>query len=226
VSLYGGYSESFFPPPALLNADSLAGDAAFQPEKGVQYEVGIKTSTYDERLSATFAVFDLTRENVLTADPLDIDLSVQTGEQRSRGIELDARGTVFSNLDIIATLTVLDAEVTEDNRFEIGNRLPNTSRLSGSLWAKYQVEQGRFQNMKLGIGVFAQSERQGNLSNSYTAPGFYRVDAFVSYPFNDHVDFSLNIKNLFDRDYIASALGNTINPAEPLSVLARILLRY
>jgi len=226
VSFYASYTESFFPPPALFNPDSLADDAPFEPENGVQYEIGVKTAFLDERFFATLAAFNLTRENVLTADPFDPDLSVQTGEQRSRGVELDVRGAVLPNLDIVATYTYLDAEITEDNQFAVGNRLPNTSRHSGSLWAIYQFERGALSGLEIGAGAYGQSSRQGNLANSYTADGFVRFDAYASYPITRHVAASINIKNLFDEDYIAAALGNTINPGEPLTVLARLDLRY
>jgi len=226
VSFYTSYTESFFPPPALFNPDSLADDAPFEPEKGVQYEVGVKTSLLDDRFFATLAAFNLSRENVLTPDPSDSDLSVQTGEQRSRGIELDFRGAIVPDLNIVATYTYLDAEITEDNQFAVGNRLPNTSRHSGSLWAMFDFQQGALRGLELGAGAFAQSSRQGNLGNTYTADGFVRVDAFASYPITPNVAVSLNIKNLLDKDYIAAALGNTINPGDPLTVLARLDLRY
>lgn len=227
ISFYANYTESFFPPPALFNPDTLAGDAPFEPENGVQFEVGVKGSFLDDRFFATLAAFDLSRENVLTADPDDPDLSVQTGEQRSRGIELDVRGSVLvPNLNIVATYTYLDAEIVEDNRFAVGNRLPNTSRHSGSLWAVYNFDRGGLNGLELGVGGFAQSSRQGDLGNTYTADGFSRIDAYASYRISPRVGLSINIKNLLDEDYIAAALGNTINPGEPLTVLARLSVRY
>jgi len=39
----------------------------------------------------TVSLFDLTRQNVLTADPGNNRFSVATGEIQSRGIELEAR---------------------------------------------------------------------------------------------------------------------------------------
>jgi len=226
LSLYASYTESFFPPPALFNPDSLANDEPFEPERGIQYEVGVKTSLLEERFFATMALFELTRENVLTADPFDPDLSVQTGEQRSRGVEVDLRGTLLPNLNIVATYTYLDAEITEDNVFAVGNRLPNTSEHSGSLWAMFNVDRGALNGLELGAGAYAQSSRKGNLANSYAVDSFVRLDAYASYPLTPKVAVSLNVKNLLDEDYIAAALGNSINPGEPRTLLARLDLRF
>lgn len=69
ISLYASYSQSFRPSIGR-NSDN----EPFEPTKGTQYEVGIKTELLDGRLSATLAAYNLTRTNVLTPDP-DPDLA-------------------------------------------------------------------------------------------------------------------------------------------------------
>ena len=65
----------------------------------------------------TAAVFELTQQNVLTADPTNVIFSVQTGEVRVRGIELEARGNVTRELEIIGAYSKLDPKVTKSNRW-------------------------------------------------------------------------------------------------------------
>ncbi|MHC5824400.1 MAG: TonB-dependent siderophore receptor, partial [Nostoc sp.] len=77
VSLYASYSRSF---EQVTGADK--NDSLFQPQLGTQYEVGVKTDLFDNKLSATLALYELTLTNILTTDPTDPDYSVQTGEQR------------------------------------------------------------------------------------------------------------------------------------------------
>ena len=81
ISLYGSYTRSFQP----VTGRSFDGDL-FQPERGTQYELGLKADITN-RLSANLAFYDLTRTNVGTADLVNPSFSIQTGEQRSRGIE-------------------------------------------------------------------------------------------------------------------------------------------
>ena len=72
---------------------------------------------------STLAFFDLTRSNVLTTDPTNPNFSIQTGEQNSQGIELDVRGEILPGWSVIASYAYTDTRITEDNEFEVGNRL-------------------------------------------------------------------------------------------------------
>lgn len=119
LSLYASYTESFLPFVFAVSADG----SPFEPEFGEQIEVGIKRDWFEGRLSTTLAVFELTRANVLTPDPDNSNFSIQTGEQRSRGVEVDISGEILPGWNVISSLTYLDAQITEDNRFPVGNRL-------------------------------------------------------------------------------------------------------
>ncbi len=93
LSLYASYSQSFNP---NIDTFTVNGDP-LQPERGEGYEVGVKTELLEGRLFATLAYFDITKQNVATEDlnfP-GLGISVATGEQRSRGIELDVSGQIL-----------------------------------------------------------------------------------------------------------------------------------
>ncbi|NWF59552.1 MAG: TonB-dependent siderophore receptor [Fischerella sp.] len=123
VSLYASYSRSFKPSTFALQAD---GARNFKPTTGTQYEVGVKADFLDGRLSTTLAAYHLTKTNVITPDPDPIlaaqGFSVQTGEQRSQGIELDIAGEILPGWRVIGSYTYTDAEVTKDNSIPVGNR--------------------------------------------------------------------------------------------------------
>ena len=87
LSLYGSYSESFKP-----NTGDSATGKPLDPERGKGYELGLKTELFNGKLLATIAYFDITKQNVAGTDPNFPLFSVTTGEQRSRGIELDVAG--------------------------------------------------------------------------------------------------------------------------------------
>ncbi|MEM9092600.1 MAG: TonB-dependent siderophore receptor [Cyanobacteria bacterium P01_F01_bin.53] len=57
VSLYGSYSRSF------QQTTSFSPDQTFEPTRGTQYEVGIKTDFLDNQLSATLAAYHITKTN-------------------------------------------------------------------------------------------------------------------------------------------------------------------
>ncbi|MBK1699143.1 TonB-dependent siderophore receptor [Rhodovibrio salinarum] len=222
VSLYASYSQSFQPEIGSTYAGS-----PFEPETGEQYEVGVKTEFFDRRVSTTLAAFQLTRENVLTADPDNPGFSVQTGEQRSRGVELDITGEILPGWKVIASGAYIDAEVTEDNTIEVGNRLANVPEISGSLWSTYEFQRGSLKGFGFGGGLFAVGARKGDLENTFDVDGYVRTDATVFYNYSENIQTSLNIQNLFDVEYIEASRGRReIHPGAPLTVMGTLSLTF
>jgi iron complex outermembrane receptor protein len=212
ISLYASYAESFNP----VAGTTFDGDP-FQPERGTQYEIGVKADVND-RLSATLALFDLTRSNVTTADPDNIGFSIQTGEQRSRGVEFNIAGEILPGWNVIAGYAYTDAEITEDNTFEEGNRLNNVPENAFNIWTTYEIQQGDFQGLGIGLGLFSVGERQGDLANTFEVPSYFRTDAAIFYQ-RDRFRAAINLRNLFDVDYFESALSrNRVFLGDPLTI--------
>lgn len=222
VSLFANYAQSFKPQTGL---DRLG--AGFDPQEGHQVEAGVKIDLVPGRLAATASVFQITRENVLTEDPLDADFSVMTGEQRSRGVEFDLSGEILPGWNLLASAAYVDAEVTEDNAVPVGNRLEGVPRLSSRLWTTYEVQSGRLEGLGFGGGVLAIGDRKGDLANSFEVDGFARLDATVYYDFNEATRLSVNAENLTDEDYIYAVSGRTeVIPGDPFNVVARLRTRF
>ncbi len=97
ASVYASYGKSFRPQTDFQNADG----STVAPETGVNYEVGFKTLLFDGRLTSTLALFELTRQNVATSDPQNPGFYRVTGEQRSRGVELDVATRPLPGWDFI-----------------------------------------------------------------------------------------------------------------------------
>ena len=127
LALYGSYVESF----GSENSGLSRTGEAFKPETGTQYEAGLKTELLDRRLSATLAFYHLTKQNVLTPDPVDPNFSVQTGEARSQGIEFDLSGEITPSWSVIASYTFTEAEITKSSFGDEGNRLPGVPEHGG-----------------------------------------------------------------------------------------------
>ncbi|MBE7385498.1 MAG: TonB-dependent siderophore receptor [Leptolyngbya sp. SIO1E4] len=221
VALYASYTRSFSP---LVGFDNLSLDdeISFEPTKGTQYEVGVKTDFLDGRLSATLAAYHLTRTNVLTPDPADPTLSIQTGEQRSQGIELDVTGEILPGWNVILSYAYTDAEVTEDNTFPEGNRLPNVPENQASLWTTYTIQEGDLEGLGFGLGLFYVGARQGDLNNSFELEDYLRTDAALYYR-RDRFNAAINFRNLFDIDAPAFAFSRAAaQRTEPFSVVGSI----
>jgi iron complex outermembrane receptor protein len=213
VSLYGSYSRSFTP-----EIGRNASDQPFKPKRGTGYEVGIKTEFLKGRLSSTLAFYNTTLNNVLTSDPDNFGFSIQTGEQRSRGIEFDVAGEILPGWKIIATYAHTDAEITKDNTFAVGNRLTNVPRNSGSLWSTYTLQTGKLKGLGIGFGIFAVGERAGDLENSFVLPAYLRLDAALFYQ-KDDFRIGINFKNLSNTRYFEGSQGREqVIPGAPFGV--------
>ena len=149
-----------------------------------------------------------------------------TGQQRSEGVEADLAGQILPGWKIIGAISFLDARITRDTTYAVGNRLVGAPAFSGSIWSTYQFQDGVLRGWNVGAGITYVGRRTGDLNNSYTLGGYARLDAAVFYDFDEHARFSINLRNLTDRRYIEQPFNQFNNlPRAPLSVLATITAR-
>ncbi|MBD2690470.1 TonB-dependent siderophore receptor [Anabaena catenula] len=198
VSLYANYSRSFQQVTGTTFDSGL-----FKPERGTQYEIGAKFD-WTNKLSSTVSLYQITRSNVLTPDPINPNFSIQTGEQRSRGFELDIVGEILPGWKIIGGYAYTDAQVTQANNITEGNRINNVPEHAFSLWNTYEIQQGNLQGLGLGLGLFYVGEREGDLNNTFSLPGYLRTDAALFYRRNNF-RAAINLQNLFDTEYFELA---------------------
>ncbi|MBF2050108.1 MAG: TonB-dependent siderophore receptor [Elainella sp. C42_A2020_010] len=221
ISLYASYTRSFAPLSGFDNTSTDA-DVIYEPSRGTQYEVGVKADFLDDRLSATLAAYHLTRTNVLTPDPDDPTRSVQTGEQRSQGIEFDVAGEILPGWNVILSYALTDAEVTKDNTFPEGNRLANVPENQASFWTTYTIQEGTLEGLGFGLGLFYIGERQGDLANSFQLDDYLRADAALYYR-RGRFRGAINIRNLFDVDAAAYTFSKTLaQRTEPFTIVGSI----
>ncbi|SFG92470.1 TonB-dependent siderophore receptor [Methylobacterium gossipiicola] len=220
LTFYASYTNSFKP-----QTDNVLGVNNPPPETGVQYEVGARYDLVPDRLTLSAAAFSITRQNVSANDPVNTGFSVITGEQRSEGIEVDLAGEILPGWKIIGGLGYLDARITRDTTFAVGNRLVGVPAFSGSVWSTYQIPDGEWRGLGVGFGATYVGARFGDLNNSYKVGAYTRLDAAVFYDY-ERYRFALNLRNLTDARYIEQPF-NTFNnqPGAPFTVLATITAR-
>ncbi len=225
ISLYASYTTSFAP---SFGASRNADDSTFEPQTGRQFEVGVKADLL-ERLSLTFAAFDIRKQNVSTEDPENPAFTLQTGEETSRGIELILGGEILPGWNITSSYTYLDAFVSEDNTDIVDNQLANVPENQFTLWTTYQIQQGSLEGLGFGLGLFFVGERQRDLDNTYELDSYFRTDAALFYE-RDKWRAQLNIENLFDIEYFRSAnfdfIGGGVNPGAPFTILGTIAVEF
>ena len=206
ISPYFSYSESFEPVSGATKEGK-----SFDPSHGKQYEAGVKYIPEDRPISLTAAVYQLTKDNNLTADPAPDSsaFSVQSGEIRSRGVELEAKAAVNANINLTASYTFTDAEYTKDTNLK-GQRPVEVPRNMASLWADYTFHETALSGLTIGSGVrYVGATNTIDAANQqYNVAAYTLVDATVKYDLArvglPGSTVGLNINNLFDREYVSS----------------------
>ena len=202
---YVSYSESFL--PTLGTAAPERGGKGFEPTEGQQYEVGVKYQPFDQTL-ITASVFQIKQKNVLTGDTEYPQYQAQSGEVRSRGVELEVKST-FDNIDVMAAASYLDSFYTKDTWGNKDNRSEAQAPVSALVWANYHFTQASLNGLTFGAGARYTGRKPGDAANSFDVPSYVVYDTTVSYdmgklsPSLRGVQTSLNVQNIFDREYIS-----------------------
>ena len=221
TALYFNWANSFIPTTA-----TTASGAALPPGTSEQFEVGVKQQALDKRVQATVALFQITRSNVVTPDPTNTQFSIASGQQQSRGVELDVAGEIRPGWKAVASYAYTFADVTRDNRLPVGNILAGVAKHAGNLWTTYDYpDTSVLPGFGLGLGVRTETKREATLPNSFFLPGYVRVDAAAWYRFHVQgrpVRAQLNVQNvtnarIYDTDGAAS-----LRPTQPLTALGTI----
>ncbi|MBY0285180.1 MAG: TonB-dependent siderophore receptor [Sphingomonas sp.] len=223
VSLYFSYARSYLPQSGDQFTSLNVTTAALKPEQFDNYEVGAK---WEPRAGLLIAanVYQLDRTNTRAVSPVDGRTTVLTGAQRSRGIEIEARGAITPDWQLSFGYSYQDARITETTlAARAGSKVALVPEHSVSAFTRYNVTK-RF---GIGAGVSYFSDRFASISNSVTLPGYARVDAALYYKLTKAIEVQVNVENLFDAGYFPTAhTDNNISTGAPLNGRATIRFRF
>lgn len=246
LALYGSYATSFNPiDPTLENAAGERG--RFAPTTGKNYEFGAKYDLLNRRASVTLSFFKNEISNALVQTGItEVNANgnrfyVEAGTRRSRGAELSSDYQLRPNWFLSAAVSYTDATYTGEGPASAaatlaipGSRAEKTPRWSWNATTRYERAEGRFAGLAGSLSLLWQDERLGsNGARTFSAPdplllpAFTRVDAALSYRFNEHWDWALNFENLLDKKiFVNASVGSAIEIAAPRTTTMRIGYRF
>jgi len=198
LSPYASYSTSFQPTVGT----NVEGDA-FDPTTADEYELGVRYDLPSRSARLTATGFHIVRENVLVPDPEDPQNQVQTGEVRSRGVEVEASADLNAGLSANLAYTFQDVEITESTDENEGNRLSQVPEHEFSAWADYTLQSGLLRGLGVGGGIRYKGETFATNANTLEVDGTTLVDAALFY---DWRSFGLEARaeNLLDNTHVAT----------------------
>lgn len=196
---FASYSTSYEP----LNT------SGYEPELGRQIELGLKYQSENKAISGSAALFNIVKSNVVVTDPASIVgefTSIQLGEVTSQGLELESKLQVTDSLDITASYTYLDVEITEDTTYK-GNTPLLTTDHTANLWANYSFYNGFLNGSRVGTGIRYVGEMYKDAANTQgKVPDYTVVDLSLDYDLSyasstlDGATVNLLLTNLFDTE--------------------------
>ncbi|CAI1201554.1 ferrichrome porin FhuA [Serratia quinivorans] len=205
IAPYVSYSESFEP----TSGTDFSGNT-FAASKGKQYEAGVKYAPKDRPITASMAIYQLTKTNNKVADPNNKFASIQGGEIRSRGVELEAKAALSANLNLLGSYTYTDAEYSKDTTLQ-GNTPAAIPKHMASLWADYTFHETAISGLTLGSGVRYVGSSYGDEANTFKVKDYTVVDAAIKYDlarFNlPGSSIGINVNNLFNKEYVSSCFA-------------------
>lgn len=222
---YVSYSESFEP---QSGTDRFL--KPFDPTTGRQYEVGLRYQPPGGNLLISVAAFDLLRQNVLSTNPAAPQFSMQSGETRSRGIEIEGKATLAEGLSLTAAYSYLDVEYTKSNNtasldygiegrasggtVPLEGKVPaGIPRHNASAWLDYTAPEGRFGGLGVAGGVRYLGASWGDPANTFKVDSATLFDAALRYDLGqvsrdlNGMLLAVNINNIADTRYVSSCLS-------------------
>ena len=216
LSLYGGYSLSYLPRAGEQLGSLSVTNQALDPERFRNYEVGAKWDV-TPALALTSAVYRLARENVAVPDPADATRSILVDAQQTQGLEIGINGNVTRAWSLAGGYAYQYGEITRSisPTAQAGAMLAQLPRHSMSLWNKYRLTT----RVGAALGLIYRGDVFTSTDNLVHLPGYTRVDAGVFLNLTAKLRGQINIENLANRRYYASAHNNfNITPGSPRSV--------
>lgn len=213
VSVYASYTMSFVPRAGEQLASLTASNRAFDPEEFNNQEIGVKWDLHPD-LAFTAAIYRLDRTNVVITDPADSTKSLLVDGQRAEGVELGLTGRLTKNWSLSGGYAYQDGRIltTQSATVVAGRRLAQLPRHTASLWNRYDFNR----TWGVGLGAIYRDAIFASTDNTVTLPSFVRLDAAVFYRFSDNLRAQLNVENVLDRAYFATAhSNNNISPGSP-----------
>ncbi|WP_151988039.1 TonB-dependent siderophore receptor [Acinetobacter oleivorans] len=199
---YTGYMSytSIFRPQTGIDKDT---NQALKPINGKSYEMGVKSSWLDDRLTGTLSVFKTEQNNypLRSSDGNPLNRKVPTSDLESQGVEVGLSGQITNNMNLsfgYAQFSIKDIKNGGEARTYNPNQTLNVlTTYTPPVLPKLKVGAGlQWQD---GIKLY-----DSNVNSTIKQDAYALVNLMASYEVNDHITLQANGNNIFDKKYLNS----------------------
>ncbi len=207
ISTYVSMVESVAPPSIGVT-----------PERGKQYEVGVKYAPTGTNALYSAAIYDLNQEDVTIAvvQPNGTIERETIGESQVRGLDLEAKAELTTNLSLIGGYSYMESEVIRDtNLSREGNEFAAAPEHSASLWSYYTLPGTQ---MSFGVGARYLGAYYFDAANTAKSDATTLFDAAFNYQIVENTELAVNISNLLDEQHVVgSGTADYYNPGREIT---------
>jgi iron complex outermembrane receptor protein len=222
LSYTEGYkSGGFDPSPNTSNPDGSPGEGAeFEPEEAEAWELGVKTSLWDDRARLSATLFHTEVDDLQVTSFQGTNFVVgNAASMTSQGAELEAQFALTTQWQVGGALAYLDSQFDDFKNAPCtiyqqaeqgpaceqdlsGERGPNAPEWSGVIYAAYQQTVWRDLVLKFNINTAYTDDYflDGDLDRNTLQDSYVKVNASVAIAGGeDHWEVSLYGRNLTDE---------------------------
>ena len=192
-AVYASYTKIFNPQGSWVQDEQFK---PIDPMQGIGYEMGIKGSHFDGKLNSSVSLFKLEQDNLAIWQHDNVYDAKQ--DTTSKGLEMEVSGELAEGWQASAGYAYTLTTDNEDER--INTVLP---RHSLKTFTTYRLP-GVLDKVTVGGGVNWQS-KVGNDLHTFTQGSYAIANLMARYDINEHLEASVNLNNLFDREYNSMA---------------------
>jgi outer membrane receptor protein involved in Fe transport len=206
--------------------------ASFQPDNLWNYELGEKSSLFDDRATLNFDVYDIEWNAMQATDNVGgINQLVNAGDARVEGAEMSFGYRPLSNLTLGGSAAYTDAFLTTPSPvlgvFASGARLPLSPRYNFALTGTYNYEFGGGYTGAVTVSDAYVGDRDAgyNVSTAaavagvgdplYKLPAYNTVNLGLAFFLPHNMEIDAYLKNVFDvQGQVSAATGSDqyLNP--------------
>lgn len=221
---YTGYMSytSIFRPQTGIDKDT---NQALKPIDGKSYEMGVKSSWLDDRLTGTLSVFKTEQNNypLRSSDGNPLNRKVPTSDLESQGVEVGLSGQITDNVNLSFGYAQFSIKDTK-NGGEARTYNPNQTL---NLLTTYTPP--ALPKLKVGAGLQWQDGIKlydSNVNSTIKQDAYALVNLMASYEVNDHITLQANGNNIFDKKYLNSFPDGQAFYGAPANYTVAVKFKY
>lgn len=203
TSVYINYSESFNP-----NTTENINGEIIDPEQGKGFEIGLRQKLFNDKFNLTAALFQIEKVNVSqAAGTIGSTIYYEaSGEQLSKGFEIDVNGNITPELSIVASYGYTNTKDKDNDN----NRFVDVPNHTGNLFAKYNLKHFSLPNFDVTGGINYIGSKYANSTNTIKLDSALIFNTSIAYQ-KDDWKTSLSVQNLTDEEYVYGTMVSNAN---------------